>query len=131
VWRDPKTNLAFLPAVRLEPLFYTSEILSTDATRGLLRASSDHVIVDLPPLTPRVDVRVTSTLVDRFILVVEWGRTKIDVAQHALHTASNVYENLIGVVLNKTDIKSMARNDAQRSDYYSDTHYTRYGLSDS
>jgi hypothetical protein len=61
---------------------------------------------------------------------VEWGRTKIDVAQHALHTAPNVYENLTGVVLNKTDIKSMARYDAYRSDYYSDSHYARYGLTD-
>jgi polysaccharide biosynthesis transport protein len=134
VWRDPNTDLVFLPAVRREPLFHTSEILSADATRGLfngLRASYDYVIVDLPPLTPLVDVRVTSPLVDYFIMVVEWGRTKIDVVQHALHTAPNVYDNLIGVVLNKTDIKSMARYDAQRSDYYSDTHYARYGLNDS
>jgi polysaccharide biosynthesis transport protein len=133
VWRDPKTDLVFLPAVRREPLFHTSEILSAEATRNLfdrLRATYDYVIVDLPPLTPLVDVRVTSPLIDCFILVVEWGRTKIDVARHALHTAPNIYENLIGVVLNKTDIKSMARYDAQRSDYYSNTHYARYGLSD-
>ena len=134
VWRDPRTGLVFLPAVRRKPLFHSSEILSAEATRSLfneLRASYDYVIVDLPPLTPLVDVRVTSTLIDFFILVVEWGRTKVGVAQHALHTAPNVYENLIGVVLNKTDIKSMVRYDTQRSDYYSDTHYTRYGLSDS
>ncbi|SDS99408.1 AAA family ATPase [Bradyrhizobium canariense] len=133
VWRDPKTGLVFLPAVRRKPLFHSSEILSAEATRNLfnqLRTSYDYVIVDLPPLTPLVDVRVTAPLIDFFILVVEWGRTKIDVAQHALHTAPNVYENLIGVVLNKTDIKSMLRYDAQHSDYYSDTHYIRYGLTD-
>jgi polysaccharide biosynthesis transport protein len=134
VWRDPKTGLVFLPAVLRKPLFHSSEILSAEATRSLftqLRASYDYVIVDLPPLTPLIDVRVTSQLIDFFILVVEWGRTKIGVTQHALHTAPNVYENLIGVVLNKTDIKSMVRYDAQHSDYYSDSHYTRYGLSDS
>jgi succinoglycan biosynthesis transport protein ExoP len=134
VWRDPKTDLVFLPAVRREPLFHSSEILAAEATRGLfnqLRASYDYVIVDLPPLTPLVDVRLTSPLIDVFIMVVEWGRTKINVAQHALHRAPNVYENLIGVVLNKTDIKSMLRYDTQHSDYYSDTHYTRYGLTDS
>jgi succinoglycan biosynthesis transport protein ExoP len=134
VWRDPKTGLVFLPAVLRKPLFHSSEILSAETTRTLfdqLRAAYDYVIVDLPPLTPLVDVRVTSSLVDFFILVVEWGRTKIGVAQHALHTAPNVYENLIGVVLNKTDIKSMVRYDAEHSDYYSDSHYTRYGLSDS
>jgi polysaccharide biosynthesis transport protein len=133
VWRDPKTGLVFLPAVRRKPLFHSSEVLSAEATRSLfneLRSAYDYVIVDLPPLTPLVDVRVTSPLIDFFILVVEWGRTKISVAQHALHTAPNVYENLIGVVLNKTDIKSMLRYDAEHSDYYSDTHYTRYGLTD-
>jgi polysaccharide biosynthesis transport protein len=132
VWRDPKTNLVFLPAVRREPLFHTSEILSAEPMRTLfdrLRATYDYVIVDLPPLAPLVDVRATSPLIDSFILVVEWGRTKIDVTRHALHTAPNLYENLIGVVLNKTDIKSMARYDAHRSDYYSDSHYARYGFS--
>ena len=134
VWRDPKTDLVFLPAVAREPLFHTSEILSAEAIRSLfdrLRTMYDYVIVDLPPLAPLIDVRVTTPFIDCFILVVEWGRTKIDVAQHALHTAPNIYENLIGVVLNKTDIKSMTRYDSYRSDYYSNTLYSRYGLSDS
>ena len=133
VWNDPKTNLVFLPVVKHRPLLHSSEIFATEQMRELfdqLRSTYDYVIVDLPPLTPVVDVRATSVLVDCFVLVVEWGRTKIDVAQHALHTAPNVYENLTGVVLNKTDIKSMARYDAYRSDYYSDSHYARYGLTD-
>jgi succinoglycan biosynthesis transport protein ExoP len=134
VWRDPKTNLVFLPAVRRGPLIHTSEILSAEAMCKLfdrLRATYDYIIVDLPPLAPLVDVRVTSPLIDCFILVVEWGRTKIDVVQHALHTAPNIYECLIGAVLNKTDIKAMIRYDTYRSDYYSDNHYARYGVSDS
>ena len=69
-------------------------------------------------------------LSDCFILVVEWGRTKIDVVQHALHTAPNIYESLIGTVLNKTNIKAMIRYDTYRSDYYSDNHYAHYGFSD-
>ncbi|WP_407180090.1 AAA family ATPase [Bradyrhizobium sp. STM 3562] len=134
LWRDPKTNLAFLPAVLRSPLFHTSEILADDAIRNLfdgLRASYDYIIVDLPPLTPLVDVRVTAPLIDSFILVVEWGRTKIDVVQHALHTAPTICECLIGTVLNKTDIKAMARYDSYCSDYYSDSHYVHYGLSGS
>ncbi|HJP67373.1 MAG TPA: polysaccharide biosynthesis tyrosine autokinase, partial [Sphingomicrobium sp.] len=133
VWNDPKTNLVFLPVVKRRPLLHSSEIFGTEQMRKLfdqLRSAYDYVIVDLPPLSPVVDVRATSALMDCFILVVEWGRTKIDVVQHALHTAPNVYENLTGAVLNKTDIKSMARYDAYRSDYYSDSHYTRYGLTD-
>jgi succinoglycan biosynthesis transport protein ExoP len=130
VWRDPKTNLTFLPAAKRAPLFHTSEILSAERTRILfdkLRASYDYVIVDLPPLAPIVDVRATTPLIDCFILVVEWGRTRTDVVQHALHTAPNVYEALIGTVLNKTDMRAMKRYDNYHNDYYNNEHYTRYG----
>ena len=133
VWNDPKTNLVFLPMVKRLPLLHSAEIFETEQIRKLfdqLRSTYDYVIIDLPPLTPVVDVRAISALMDCFVLVVEWGRTKIDVAKHALHTAPNVYENLIGVVLNKTDIKVMARYNADRSDYYSDSHYAHYGLTD-
>ncbi|WP_245323121.1 AAA family ATPase [Bradyrhizobium shewense] len=134
IWRDPQTNLSFLPVVRKGPLIHTSEILCAETISRLfdrLRASYDYVVVDLPPLSPLVDVRATAPLVDCFVLVVEWGRTKIDVVQHALHTAPTIHESLVGTVLNKTDIKAMARYDANRSDYYDDSHYIRYGLSGS
>jgi polysaccharide biosynthesis transport protein len=130
LWRDPKTNLVFLPAAKRAPLFHTSEILSAEQTRKLfdkLRASYDYVIVDLPPLAPIVDVRAATQLIDCFVLVVEWGRTKIDVVQHALHTAPNVYETLIGAVLNKTDMRAMKRYDNYHNDYYNNEYYTRYG----
>src|SRR5712672_2614398 len=130
IWRDPRTNLAFLPSAKKTPLFHTSEILSSEQTGKLfdkLRASYDYVIVDLPPLAPIVDVRATTPLIDCFILVVEWGRTRTDVVQHALHTAPNVYEALIGTVLNKTDMRAMKRYDNYLNDYYNNEHYTRYG----
>jgi polysaccharide biosynthesis transport protein len=130
IWRDPRTNLAFLPSAKRTPLFHTSEILSSEQTGKLfdkLRASYDYVIVDLPPLAPIVDVRATAPLIDCFILVVEWGRTRTDVVQHALHTAPNVYEALIGTVLNKTDMRAMKRYDSYLNDYYNNEHYTRYG----
>ena len=56
LWRDPKTNFAFLPAVQRRPLFHSCEMLASEATQRLfekLRASFDYVIVDLPPLAPR------------------------------------------------------------------------------
>ncbi len=85
---------------------------SAEATRELfeqLRAGYDYIIVDLPPLAPVVDVRATSMLIDRFVLVVQWGQSKIDTVQHALHVAPHMLERMMGVVLNKTDIKEMAR----------------------
>ncbi len=130
IWRDPKTNLAFLPAVKKKPLFHTSEILSAPPTKKLmdsLRANYDYVVVDLPPLAPIVDVRATAPLIDCFVLAIEWGRTKTDVVQHALHTAPNLHEALIGAVLNKTDMQAIRRYDNYHNDYYSNKHYARYG----
>jgi polysaccharide biosynthesis transport protein len=130
VWTDPKTNLAFLPASKKARLLRTSEILFAEQTRELfakLRATYDYVIVDLPPLAPIVDVRATTPLIDCFILVIEWGRTRTDVIQHALHNAPNVYEALIGTVLNKTDMTAMRQYGNYHGDYYDKAHYIRYG----
>lgn len=132
-WHDKSTGLTLLPIAKKGPLFHTSELLSAEPTRALfdkLRASYDYVIVDLPPLAPIVDVRATTALVDCFVLVVEWGRTKIDVVQHALHTAPNVSEAILGAVLNKTDMNMLKRYDSYHSDYYNTEHYGRYGYVD-
>jgi len=134
IWRDPETNLVFLPTVRREPLIHVTEFLSTEAMRKLfeqLRAKYDYIIVDFPPLAPVVDVRATLPLLDCFIMVVEWGRSKIDVVQHALRSAPNVHKGMIGAVLNKTDIKAMIRYDPYHSDYYSNKRDALYGSSDS
>jgi polysaccharide biosynthesis transport protein len=128
IWTDPKTNLAFLPVAKRAS--NTSEILSTDQTKKLfdkLRANYDYVIVDLPPLAPICDVRATTPLIDCFVLVVEWGRTTTEVVQHALHSAPNVHDALVGTVLNKTDMKAMKRYATYYRDYYGNEHYVRYG----
>ena len=134
VWTDAETNLVFMPAVKDRTLLHSSEMLSADPMHLLVEklcSTYDYVIIDLPPLAPIIDARASSAVVDCFIYVVEWGRTKIDVVKHALHTAPNVYENVIGTVLNKTDIKEMASYNGSRSDYYSESHYAHYGVNDS
>src|SRR5262245_8718115 len=81
LWHEPATRLAFLPVVATSRLAHSSDILSSKETQKLfeqLREIYDYVIVDLSPVAPVVDVRVVSHLVDSFLLVVEWGRTKID-----------------------------------------------------
>jgi exopolysaccharide transport family protein len=130
IWSDPRTNLAFLPVAKKGAITHTSEILSAEQTKKLfdkLRATYDYVIVDLPPLAPIVDVRVTTALIDCFVLVVEWGRTNTDVVQHALHAAPNVYEAVVGAVLNKTDMNAMRRYANRYGDYYNEKHYVHYG----
>jgi succinoglycan biosynthesis transport protein ExoP len=123
VWSDPSTKLAFLPVVVESRLAHTSEILASAAMKGLfnrLREKYDYVIVDLSPLAPVVDVRAAAHLLDSFLLVLEWGKTKIDVVEHALNTSRGVYDKLLGVIMNKVDFARLGR-------YEYSTYYSRYG----
>jgi succinoglycan biosynthesis transport protein ExoP len=132
IWSDPSTRLSFLPAGVKSKLIHTSEILASDAMKSFferLRDSYEYVIVDLSPVTPVVDVRFATHLVDSFVFVVQWGKTKIDVAEHALNTARGVYDNLLGVVLNKVDLKALNRYEGHGNYYYS-RHYAHYGYTD-
>lgn len=133
ICRDVTTGFDLLPVARRNPMFHTNEVLASDKMRRLfdqLRAVYDYVIVDLPPLSPVVDARAAALFTDCFVLVIEWGRTKIDVVQHALNTAPNVYENIAGVVLNKTDFNRMGHYDSSLRDYYDESHYARYAVAD-
>ena len=67
---------------------------------------------------PDMDVRATSSLVDSYLLVIEWGTTKVDAVQYALRHAPAVRANIIGAVLNKVDIAAMSRYDSHGVDYY-------------
>lgn len=129
VWHAPQSNMTFMPVVAQTPVFNASEILSSDRAKALfenLRDSFDYIIVDLPPLAPVIDARATSSLVDCFVLVVEWGKTKIEVVQHALHNAQNVSENVLGVALTKTNMKALKRYSSHHRDYYNDRYYHQY-----
>jgi succinoglycan biosynthesis transport protein ExoP len=99
-----------------------TEILSSEAAKSLfstIQIKYDYVIVDLAPLVAGVDVRATSGLIDSYVLVIEWGATKVDAVQYALRNAPNVHENIVGVVLNKVNIPVMSRYDSHGArDYY-------------
>jgi succinoglycan biosynthesis transport protein ExoP len=51
-------------------------------------------------------------------MVVEWGRTRVEMAQRALADAPGIYENLLGVVLNKTDLRKLRGYDGTLSRFY-------------
>jgi polysaccharide biosynthesis transport protein len=133
VWREPTTNFSFLPVGNSLRFTHTSDILSSELTRKFfddLRQRYDYVIVDLPPLAPIVDVRATVGFIDSYFVVVAWGETKVDIVQHALHSAEGVYDSLGGVILNKTNFNALKRYDVHRGKYYHNKHYSRYGYTE-
>lgn len=130
IWSDSSTGLDFLPAVIETRLAHTSDILLSAAMEklfGQLRDKYDRVVLDLSPLLPIVDVRGTGKLVDTYILVIEWGRTKADMVERAASEMPAFEHKLIGAVLNKADLKRMARYGNTRDDYYYNRYYQQYG----
>jgi len=127
---DPETKLAILTAGTTSKLLHTNEILASKAMHALvtsLRSKFDYVVLDMPPMAPVVDVRVSSTFVDSYVFVVEWGKTKIDVIKHNLRGSSEIQDKLLGVVLNKADTKALARYESYHGRYYYQKYYARYG----
>jgi succinoglycan biosynthesis transport protein ExoP len=127
---DPATNLRFLPTISKERISHSSEVLASNSTAKLfeqLREEFDYVVLDLSPLAPIVDVRSTARLVDSYVYVVEWGRTKIDLVERALREARIIQKAILGIVLNKTDIKLLSRYESYRGNYYYGRYHSRYG----
>lgn len=127
---DDETNLAFLPAVIGQRSAYTNEILASDAFRILidnLRSTFDYVIIDFPPLAPVVDVRAALHVVDSFLYVVEWGKTSRALVERQLAIAPELHERLLGVVLNKTNVRLFERYESLG--YSHQQYYGGYGYS--
>jgi polysaccharide biosynthesis transport protein len=132
ILKDPKSNVAFLPAGKKIPLFLTSEVLGGESITkifDMLRQNYSYILVDLPPLAPIIDVRASTHFIDAYLLTVEWGRTKIDAVEQSLKEAPKIYDSLIGTILNKTDMDTMRSYDSSGR-YDRNDHYSRYGYTD-
>jgi succinoglycan biosynthesis transport protein ExoP len=131
--KGSRTDLAFLPAGNVSRLPDTSQILASDRTKHLfdsLRLEYDYIFVDLSPLSPVVDVRATTRLIDMYIVVVEWGSTNVAVVQQALRDAREVTDSALGIVLNKVDMNIFTRYEADQAQYYHNEYFSKYGYSD-
>jgi succinoglycan biosynthesis transport protein ExoP len=126
VYVDQDTGLRFLPAVANSRLAHTSEILASDSFKDFvegLRKDHDYVVIDFSPIAPVVDVRATTQIVDSYIYVIEWGRTRMNLAQHQLSGFPELYDRLLGVVLNKADVRVLERYETYYGRYYYKKYY--------
>ena len=130
VWQDPDSNLSFLPVSGPLKLIHTSEILGSEKIKTFfhsLRERFDYVIVDFAPLAPVVDTRTTTSFIDSYIYVVEWGKSRIDLVEKTIGDAQEIHDRLLGVVLNKADLNVLGRYEGYRTNYYYRRYYARYG----
>ncbi|CAO4153013.1 polysaccharide biosynthesis tyrosine autokinase [Methylorubrum aminovorans] len=120
------TELNVVPAVVRNPLSHTAELVSSRAMAMLLETAREqyaYIVVDLPPAVPVVDVRACAHLIDGFVCVVEWGRTKRDVLAEAFAGAELLRERLIGVVLNKANMVALKRIEGYKGRHYANYYY--------
>jgi succinoglycan biosynthesis transport protein ExoP len=118
VFTDPDTGMAFLPAGERAPA--ATEILASPAAKiffETLKRKYDYVIVDLAPLAAGIHAGAVAGLVDCYVLVIEWGTTKIDDVQYALRNSPRVQANIAGAVLNKVNMNAMGRYDSYGANY--------------
>jgi succinoglycan biosynthesis transport protein ExoP len=129
LWKEAETGLSFIPAVSPVYMAHSSALLGSEAMTSLfkrLRSHYDYIVVDLSPLMPIVDVRATNELIDSYVFVIEWGRTKYDIVQKALTSAQGIRNKILGVVLNKTNMKLLKRFEQYTGSYYHNKNFERY-----
>ncbi len=87
-----------------------------------LAQSYDYVILDSPPLVGLADPLILATIVDNVILVVNGGKSDLEIATYARQELSNVGANIFGVVLNDVALKRHPHYGSYYGSYYG--HYS-------
>ena len=125
VCKRERSGLDILPCALAARVPNAAEILGSPQMEKLLdaaRASYDFILIEVPPVMSVVDVKTIERFIDRFIFVVEWGRTSRRLFQEALSEVAVIRERLLCVVLNKADPVALrtieAYKGARFGDYY-------------
>ncbi|MBB2971350.1 Wzz/FepE/Etk N-terminal domain-containing protein [Mesorhizobium sp. RMAD-H1] len=128
---DSKTKLAILPAVVPRHLSHTSELISCAGMSAFLdeaRGVFEYIIVDLPPLGPVVDSKAFAPLADGFVMVTEWGVTPRPLVKSMLQSENLITPKILGLILNKADMKRLAKYSAYGSSEHFLDRYSSYYL---
>jgi succinoglycan biosynthesis transport protein ExoP len=127
LWGLPGTNVKLLPLGDASRTGLHHPIASTGLEGVFSHAALfDLVVVDLPPATLVADVREVASGFDGFVLVVEWGKTSLDVLEAAFASNDQIHRKLLGVILNKVEIKKLRTYDPALSSLYDQRKYSTY-----
>jgi polysaccharide biosynthesis transport protein len=123
------SGLEILPCIYAMGDPRVAEGLSAATFHSLLQSSNqslEYIVLDLPPIGPVVHARSMAPAIDSFIFVVEWGTTSRGAVRAALSTEHSIREKLLGVILNKVDMKKLKAFEHFDSDGYYQQHYENY-----
>jgi len=103
-----------MPSSRVDPLAPFTHQQPPRLLRQL-RESHDCVIIDGPPLLGTAESRLLPALADKLLFVVNWGSTRREVAQNALHQLRDAgcchreWGERLAAVVTKVELKKHAR----------------------
>jgi exopolysaccharide transport family protein len=120
---DPVTNTCVIPAGSIVP--NPADLLMSRRMRDLiaqLRNRYDYIVIDAPPLLPVVDALALATMVDKILVIVEWGQTPRAAISKAFKVLRPEAHRVAGIVLNKVDL-----NQLQGYGYHGGYHYRSVG----
>lgn len=126
---EPDSGLQMLPCIYTPQDPRVADGLSPAMLEAVLRGmdrSFDYVVIDFPPIGPAVNARGLASAIDAFILVVEWGKTSRGAVRAALVRERSICSKLLGVVLNKVDMRKAKGYEHYRSAGYYRKHYESY-----
>lgn len=98
-----------------------SEVLGSKTMKQLIQtieSDYDYILIDSAPIAAVTDPLIISSYVDGVVLVIQSGKTPIDVIKNSAEKLKQVSANILGTILNSVEINS--RNNMY---YYS---YNRY-----
>lgn len=104
------------------------ELISSNKMKKFLldlKTDYDYIIIDTPPVLAVTDAQLLSTYADGTVLVVSSGETDKNAIIKAKSLLDNVKAKIIGIVLNKLDVKHGKRYG--RGGYYGYYYYGTEG----
>ncbi len=118
-----ETNVYLLSSGAIPP--NPAELLGSSQMKRLLEIAGNtftYIVIDSPPIASFTDGVLISALVDGVILVVHGGKTSRQVVKRTRQVLQEIGAKIIGVVLNKADVRS--------HDYYYYHYKSYYAQSD-
>lgn len=102
----PRSGVDVLPCAISERNPNAAELLGSSQMEALLEAARkdyNFIIVEIAPVMSVVDIKMIEPLIDSFVFVVEWGKTKASLVEEALAEVESVRDRIVCILLNKAD----------------------------